>query len=168
MSVRAISLAVAFYPDALTESSSRSAKYIWSFTSAWSQLGWHFVMQQKTQRPVQFEITEQTRDSVEAWIKAAGLLASDFLFPGRIHATPHLPTRQYSSLVHAWIRSIRRDDTAYGMHTMHRTKASLIYHPTNNLRAVQLLLCHTKLGSTVRFFGIEVDYALEMAEQTKL
>jgi integrase len=126
------------------------------------------VMQQKTQRPVQFEITEQTRESVEVWIKAAGLLPSDFLFPGRIHASPHLSTRQYARLVHRWIRSIGLDDTAYGTHTMRRTKASLIYRRTKNLRAVQLLLGHTKLESTVRYLGIEVDDALEMAEQTEV
>jgi len=127
---------------------------------------WATVMQQKTQRPVQFEITEQTRDSVESWIKTAALCPSDFLFPGRIHASPHLSTRQYARIVHRWIKSIGLDDTAYGTHTMRRTKASLIYRRTKNLRAVQLLLGHTKLGSTVRYLGIEVDDALEMAEQT--
>jgi integrase len=112
------------------------------------------VMQQKTQRPVQFEITEQTRESVEVWIKAAGLLPSDFLFPGRIHPSPHLSTRQYARLVHRWIRSIGIDDTAYSTYTMRRTKASLIYRRTKNLRAVQLLLGHTKLDY-VRYLGIE-------------
>jgi integrase len=126
------------------------------------------VMQQKTQRPVQFEITEQTRESVATWIKAAELTPSDFLFPGRIHASPHLSTRQYARLVHRWVRSIGLDDTAYGTHTMRRTKASLIYRRTKNLRAVQLLLGHTKLESTVRYLGIEVDDALEMAEQTEV
>jgi site-specific recombinase XerD len=95
-------------------------------------------------------------------------LPSDFLFPGRIHASPHLSTRPYARLVHRWIRSIGLDDTAYGTHTMRRTKASLIYRRTKNLRAVQLLLGHTKLESTVRYLGIEVDDALEMAEQTEV
>jgi integrase len=126
------------------------------------------IMQQKTQRPVQFEITEQTRDSVEAWMRQAGLHATDFLFPSRIHDSPHLSTRQYARLVHRWIASIGLDDTAYGTHTMRRTKASLIYRRTKNLRAVQLLLGHTKLESTVRYLGIEVDDALEMAEQTEV
>jgi site-specific recombinase XerC len=101
------------------------------------------VMQKKTPRPVQFEITEQTRDSVENWIRAAGLSPLDFLFSGRIHASPHLSTRQYARIVHRWIKSIGLDDTAYGTHTMRRTKASLIYRRTKNLRAVQLLLGHT-------------------------
>ncbi|RQH02094.1 tyrosine-type recombinase/integrase [Paraburkholderia dinghuensis] len=126
------------------------------------------VMQQKTQRPVQFEITEQTRDSVAAWIRHAGLNATDFLFPSRIHDSPHLSTRQYARLVHRWIAWIGLDDTACGTHTMRRTKASLIYRRTKNLRAVQLLLGHTKLESTVRYLGIEVDDALEMAEQTEV
>ena len=124
------------------------------------------VMQQKTQRPVQFEITEQTRASAEAWIRAAGLSSGDYLFPSRIHSSPHVSTRQYARIVHRWIRSIGLDDAAYGTHTMRRTKASLIYRRTKNLRAVQLLLGHSKLESTVRYLGIEVDDALEMAEQT--
>ncbi|MGF6917949.1 tyrosine-type recombinase/integrase [Paraburkholderia sp. 40] len=126
------------------------------------------IMQQKTQRPVQFEITEQTRDSVETWIEAAGLAAPDFLFPSRLRESPHLSKRQYSRLVHRWVASIGLDDAAYGTHTMRRAKASLIYRRTKNLRAVQLLLGHPKLESTVRYLGIEVDDALEMAEQTEV
>jgi integrase len=124
------------------------------------------IMQQKTQRPVQFEITEQTRTSVEAWMQTAALSGGDYLFPSRIHDSLHLSTRQYARLVHRWIRAIGLDDAAYGTHTMRRTKAALIYRRTKNLRAVQLLLGHTKLESTVRYLGIEVDDALEMAEQT--
>jgi integrase len=124
------------------------------------------VMQQKTQRPVQFELTEQTRTSAEAWISAAGLSTRDYLFPSRLHGSPHLSTRQYARLVHKWIRAIGLDDAAYGTHTMRWTKASLIYRRTKNLRAVQLLLGHSKLESTVRYLGVDVDDALEMAEQT--
>lgn len=94
--------------------------------------------------------------------------AADFLFPSRLHTSPHLSTRQYARIVHRWVASIELDDTAYGTHTMRRTKASLIYRRTKNLRAVQLLLGHTKLESTVRYLGIEVDDALEMAEQTEV
>lgn len=126
------------------------------------------VMQQKTQRPVQFEITEQTRQSLEAWIGARGLKSADYLFPSRMHASSHLSTRQYARLVHRGVASIGLDDTAYGTRTMRRTKASLIYRRTKNLRAVQLLLGHTKLESTVRYLGIEVDDALEMVEQTEV
>ncbi|WP_224043291.1 tyrosine-type recombinase/integrase [Paraburkholderia unamae] len=126
------------------------------------------VMQQKTQRPVQFEITEQARLILEAWIKARRLKSADYLFPSRMHASPHISTRQYARMVHRWISSIGLDDTAFGTHTMHRTKTSLICRRTKNLRAVQLLLGHTRLESTVRYLGIEVDDALEMAEQTEV
>jgi integrase len=115
------------------------------------------VMQQKTQRAVQFEITEPTREAVAAWISRARLRAEDFLFPSRVHTSPHLSTRQYARIVESWVSEIVLDAAAYGTHTMRRTKASLIYRRTKNLRAVQLLLGHTKLESTVRYLGIEVD-----------
>ena len=121
------------------------------------------VMQQKTRRTVQFEITESTREAVAAWIAKAGLGHEDFLFPSRLHDSPHLSTRQYARIVDRWVRQLDLDPTAYGTHTMRRTKASLIYRRTHNLRAVQLLLGHSKLESTVRYLGIEVDDALEMA-----
>lgn len=124
------------------------------------------VMQQKTQRPVQFEITEQTRTALEAWIHQAHLISEGFLFPSRLRCSEHLSTRQYARIVKAWVTSIGLDPAMYGTHTLRRTKASLIYRRTKNLRAVQLLLGHTKLESTVRYLGIEVDDALEMAEQT--
>jgi integrase len=111
------------------------------------------VMQQKTQRPVQFEITEQTRESVVAWILQAVLRSEDYLFPSRLHASPHISTRQYARVVRGWIREIGLDVSAYGTHTMRRTKASLIYKRTKNLRVVQLLLGHSKLESTVRYLG---------------
>jgi integrase len=126
------------------------------------------VMQQKTRRPVQFEITEQTRDSVSAWIRCASRRAEDYLFPSRLRASPHLSTRQYARIVRGWVREIGLNPTGYGTHTLSRTKASLIYRKTKNLRAVQLLLGHSKLESTVRYLGIEVDDALEMAEQTEV
>ncbi|MBD9633495.1 tyrosine-type recombinase/integrase [Pseudomonas sp. PDM19] len=126
------------------------------------------VMQQKTQRPVQFEITAQTRASVEAWIHAARRRNDDFLFPSRSRHSAHISTRQYARIVKAWVTTIGLDPTLYGTHTLRRTKASLIYRRTKNLRAVQLLLGHTKLESTVRYLGIEVDDALEMAEQTEV
>lgn len=99
-------------------------------------------------------------------MQAAALSGGDYLFPSRIHDSLHLSTRQYARPVHRGIRAIGLDDAAYGTHTMRRTKAALIYRRTKNLRAVQLLLGHTKLESAVRYLGIEVDNALEMAEQT--
>jgi integrase len=126
------------------------------------------VMQRKTQRPVQFEITEQTRGALSAWIRRASLRSEDFLFPSRVHESPHLSTRQYARIVDGWVQDTGLDSATYGTHTMRRTKACLIYRRTKNLRAVQLLLGHSKLESTVRYLGIEVDDALEMAEQTEI
>jgi integrase len=126
------------------------------------------VMQQKTQRPVQFEITEQTRASVAALIHLSNLRSEDYLFQSRLRSSPHLSTRQYARIVHQWVREIGLNSAAYGTHTLRRTKASLIYRRTKNLRAVQLLLGHAKLESTVRYLDIEVDDALEMAEQTEV
>ena len=126
------------------------------------------VMRQKTQRPVQFEITEQTRESLTTWISCASRRPEDYLFPSRLRSSPHLSTRQYARIVRRWVREIGLNPAAYGTHTLRRTKATLIYRRTKNLRAVQLLLGHSKLESTVRYLGIEVDDALEMAEQTEV
>ena len=126
------------------------------------------VMQKKTQRPVQFEINEQTRDAVAVWIAAAHLKPEQYLFPSRVSESPHLSTRQYSRIVGSWVAAIGLDPAAYGTHSLRRTKATMIYRRTRNLRAVQLLLGHSKLESTVRYLGIEVDDALEIAEQTEV
>jgi len=125
-------------------------------------------MQQKTHQAVRFEITEQTRDSISRWIEYAELGLRDHLFKSRFSSSPHISTRQYARIVGGWVSEIGLDPAEYGTHTMRRTKASLIYRRTKNLRAVQLLLGHTKLESTVRYLGIEVDDALEMAEQTEV
>lgn len=123
------------------------------------------VMQQKTERPVQFEITPRTRKSISKWIRCANLGTTAYLFPSRLHGSLHWSTRQYARIVESWVAGIGLDSTAYGTHSLRRTKASLIYRQTKNLRAIQLLLGHAKLESTVRYLGIEVDDALEMAEQ---
>ena len=126
------------------------------------------VLQSKTQQPVQFEITEQTRVAIKSLICNSKLHSQDYLFKSRFRSSKHLSTRQYARIVKSWISSIGLDPGIYGTHTMRRTKASLIYRRTKNLRAVQLLLGHTKLESTVRYLGIEVDDALEMAEKTEV
>jgi integrase len=126
------------------------------------------VMQHKTQRPVQFEIAQTTRDAVQAWIRRAGLEPEDFLFPSRLHESPHLGTRQYARILGQWVDELGLDRAEYGTHSIRRTKATLIYRRTKNLRAVQLLLGHSKLESTVRYLGIEVDDALEISEQTEV
>ena len=126
------------------------------------------IMQRKTKQPVQFEITGQTRESVSKWIQHAGLSSDDYLFKSRLKTSQHLSTRQYARIVASWVAEIGLNPADYGTHSLRRTKPTLIYRRTKNLRAVQLLLGHTKLESTVRYLGIEVDDALEMAEQTEV
>ena len=131
-------------------------------------LGRAMIVQRKTQRLVQFELTEPTRTAAAAWIEKARLKPEQCLFPSRLVDSPHVSTRQYARIVHQWVSAIGLDSTVYGTHTMRRTKATLIYKRTRNLRAVQLLLGHSKLESTVRYLGIEVDDALEISEQTEI
>ncbi len=126
------------------------------------------VIQRKTQRPVQFELTEVTRTTVAAWIEKAHLRGEQYLFPSRVANSLHISTRQYARIVHHWAALAGLDPSVYGTHSMRRTKATLIYKRTKNLRAVQLLLGHTKLESTVSYLGIEVDDALEISEQTEI
>jgi len=126
------------------------------------------VLQHKTQRPVQFEITPPAREAAEAWIRKAKLQRGDYLFPSRIHKSTHIGTRQYARILHGWVVEIGLNPAGYGTHSMRRTKPTLIYRRTKNLRAVQLLLGHSRIESTVRYLGIEVDDALEMAEQTEV
>jgi len=126
------------------------------------------VIQRKTGRPVQFEITEQTRAAIRDWIANSVPENGQYLFPSRFHDQPHISTRQYARIVHRWVERAGLDSSAYGTHSMRRTKAAQIYKKTGNLRAVQLLLGHTKLESTVRYLGIEVDDALSISEQVEL
>jgi integrase len=121
------------------------------------------VRQRKTGRTVKFELTEQTRESIDLYLKATGRRVGQCLFPGR--GGKHLTTRQYARLLGEWLSAVGLDPAVYGTHSLRRTKATLIYKRTGNLRAVQLLLGHTKIESTVRYLGIEVDDALDIAEQ---
>jgi len=123
------------------------------------------VRQRKTGRIVRFELTEQTRETLDEYLRAFGRKPSDFLFPSRRHRDRCITTRQYSRLVSDWVASIGLAPSFFGTHSLRRTKATLIYRRTGNLRAVQLLLGHTKIESTVRYLGIEVDDALAIAEQ---
>jgi integrase len=126
------------------------------------------VIQTKTGRPVQFELLEPARGSLLAWLERRGGALEDFAFPSRIDHSDHLSTRQYARLVDEWVSGIglRRED--YGTHSMRRTKASIIYKQTGNLRAVQILLGHTKIESTVRYLGVDIEDALELAEGTEI
>ena len=126
------------------------------------------IMQQKTRQPVQFEIMEQTRIAIGNWIEDANLSNTDYLFKSRYRNSPHISTRQYARIVGPWVSEIGLDPATYGTHSLRRTKASLIYRRTKNVRAVQILLGHSKLESTIRYLGIEVDDALEIAELTEV
>ncbi|GJD97708.1 tyrosine-type recombinase/integrase [Methylobacterium iners] len=126
------------------------------------------IVQRKTSRPVPFELTETTRESLAAWLKVRRLRVGDWLFPSRSRPGEHLTTRQYGRLVDEWVALIGLDPAGYGTHSLRRTKVALIYRRTGNLRACQLLSGHTKLESTVRYLGIEADDALVMSEQTDI
>ena len=125
------------------------------------------ILQQKTQTPVQFEITTPTQETTAKWLELSALQSGDYLFPSRISTSPHLSTRQYARLVQGWVGEIGLDPAIYGTHSLRRTKATLIYQRTKNLRAVQLLLGHSKIESTVRYLGVEVEDALALAEDTE-
>ena len=126
------------------------------------------IIQKKTGRPVQFEITENTRRSIIALFGSRIPGADDYLFRSRLEASPHLSTRQCARIVQGWVSSIGLNPATYGTHSLRRTKAALIYRKTGNLRAVQLLLGHTKLESTVRYLGVDVDDALEISTGSDL
>jgi integrase len=123
------------------------------------------VRQKKTGQPVRFELTEQTRQAVDEYVRSLDKNAGEFLFPSRRNRKRHIATRQYARLLDKWVASIGLDASRFGTRSLRRTKASLIYRRTGNLRAVQLLLGHRKIESTVRYLGIEVDDALAIAEQ---
>lgn len=126
------------------------------------------VVQQKTGRPVQFEITTEVRASLLAWLQRRGGTVDDYAFPNRVDHADHLSTRQYARLVDEWVTAIglRRED--YGTHSLRRTKAAMIYKATGNLRAIQILLGHTKIENTVRYLGVDIEDALELAERTEI
>jgi integrase len=123
------------------------------------------IRQRKTGRPVRFELTDQTRMAIDEYLRLTGRKAGQFLFAGRGNSDKGLTTRQYARLLQEWVVSIGLDPAKFGTHSLRRTKAVLIYRRTGNLRAVQLLLGHSKIESTVRYLGIEVDDAIEIAEK---
>jgi integrase len=126
------------------------------------------VTQTKTGRPVQFELLSDARASLLAWLERRGGSLGDYVFPSRVDHSDHLSTRQYARLVDKWVTGVglRRED--YGTHSLRRTKASIIYKATGNLRAVQILLGHSKIENTVRYLGVDVEDALTLAEGTEI
>ncbi|SHI31999.1 Phage integrase family protein [Palleronia salina] len=126
------------------------------------------IVQSKTQGPVSFEITEDTRKAIATWLEDPLMVGSEHLWPGRFHERLHISTRQYARLVREWVASIGLEPSAYGTHSMRRTEVAQIYRKTGNLRAVQLLLGHTKMDSTVRYLGVELEDALAIAEAVEI
>jgi len=126
------------------------------------------VMQQKTSRPVQFETLPDARASLLAWLERRGGTVDDYVFPSRVSFNAHLSTRHYARLVGEWVTGIGLMRSEYGTHSLRRTKASIIYRATGNLRAVQILLGQSMIENTVRYLGIDVEDALSLAENTEI
>jgi site-specific recombinase XerC len=126
------------------------------------------ILQSKTGTPVRFELTSGTRASIERWLEDPLMIGSTHLWPGRFHDRPHISTRQYARLVRLWVQSVGLEPSAYGTHSMRRTKVAQIYRKTGNLRAVQLLLGHAKMDSTVRYLGVELEDALAISEAVEM
>ena len=125
------------------------------------------VIQQKTGRPVQFELLEPARSSLLAWLERRGGALENYVFPSRLDHSGHL-RRQYARLVDEWVTGIGLRCEDYGTHSLRRTKASIIYKQTGNLRVVQILLGHTKIESTVRYLGVDIEDALALTEGTEI
>jgi integrase len=126
------------------------------------------VVQQKTDRPVHFELMSDARASLLAWLERRGGNIDDYAFPSRIDHAAHMSTRPYARLVNEWVAAIGLRPQEYGTHSLRRTKASIIYKATGNLRAIQILLGHTKIENTVRYLGVDIEDALELAEATEV
>ena len=126
------------------------------------------VIQQKTHRPVQLELMTEARKTLLSWLTRRGGALDNFIFPSRVNYMGHLSTRQYARLVDEWVGAVGLNVAAYGTHSMRRTKASLIYKATGNLRAVQILLGHTNIENTVRYLGVDIDDAITLAERTEI
>ena len=126
------------------------------------------ILQSKIRTPVRFELTSGTRASLERWLEDPLMIGSSHLWPGRFHDRPHISTRQYARLVRLWVQSIGLEPSAYATHSMRRTKVARIYRKTGNLHAVQLLLGHAKMDSTVRYLGVELEDALAISEAVEI
>jgi integrase len=126
------------------------------------------ITQRKTGRPDQFEIAKDARDSLLAWLELRGGPVGEYVFPSRVDASRHLSTRQYARLVDEWVEAIGLRPDEYGTLSLRRTKASIIYKATGNIRAIQILLGHSKIGNTVRYLGVDIEDALTLAEKTEI
>lgn len=126
------------------------------------------VIQQKTNRPVQFELTADVRATLIAWLERRGGSTQEYLFPSRVDPHGHMSTRQYARLVDEWVTAIGLRKAEYGTHSLRRTNAAMIYRATGNIRAIHILLGQTKIENTVRYLGVDVEDALLLAERTEI
>jgi integrase len=126
------------------------------------------AMQQKTKRPVQFELMTEARRTLLTWLNRRGGAMESFIFPSRVNYIGHLSTRQYARLVDEWAGAVGLDVCEYGTHSMRRTRASFIYKATGNLRAIQILLGHSNIENTVRYLRVDIDDAITLAEHTEI
>ena len=126
------------------------------------------MVQEKTNRPVQFELTVDVRATLLAWLERRGGSTNNYLFPSRVNPTDHMSTSQYARLVDEWVTAIGLRKSEYGTHSLRLTIAAMMYRATNNIRAIQILLGHTKSENTVRYLGVDIDDALLPAERTEI
>lgn len=126
------------------------------------------VIQQKTNRPVQFELTADVRATLIAWLERRGGSTRDYLFPNRVDRHGHMSTRKYARLIDEWVTAIGLRKAEYLTHSLRRTKAAMIYRATGNIRAIQILLGHTKIENNVRYLGVDVEDAPLLAERTEI
>lgn len=126
------------------------------------------VVQQKTNRPVQFQLMDTARKTMRAWLERRGGSFGEYVFPSRNDYMGHMSTCQYARLVHEWVAGIGLQPHDYVTHSLRRTKASIIYKATINLRAVQILLGHANIDSTVRYLGVDVEDTLDLPERTEV
>lgn len=122
------------------------------------------VIQQKISRPVQFELTSDVRATLLSWLERRCGSITDYLLPSRIDHAGHMSTRQYARLLDEWVTAIGLRKSEYGTHSLRRTKAAMIYRATRNIRAIQILLGHTKIENTVSYLGVDVEDALMLEE----
>lgn len=122
--------------------------------------------QRKTGIDVQFEVTPRTQQSLSRWVQSSALSANDFIFQSERRNNQPISYSYYRTIIRSWAEQLGLDADLYGTHSMRRTKATLVYARTKNIRAVQLLLGHTKIDNTIRYLGIEIEDAIKLSRET--
>jgi len=124
------------------------------------------IRMEKTSKPVEVTISETAREAIEALIAHNGIDDQHYLFTAPTRPKgEHMASVTYRKLVKDWCRLIHLDPAQYSTHSLRRTRPSIIYRRTGNLRSIQLLLGHSNIGMTQRYLGIEEEDALDLARQ---